>query len=431
MSYRLLVRPLSGPPISDAGDELLHDWALLDAGGQLLVEGQSENQETIRQQLERNGISQIRLIGLIPGQQVTYCVANVPGKQARFIHQALPYAVEEQLGQDVDSMHLALGTKDEAGQYRVVAVDHVRMSAWHDYFTGWFCALSALYADAQLLPVSVEVPWVALVEGDWALVRGNEGFFSRVRTANLPILLERLAPPEGQPDQPLRLLACSRADDDLGFLFSVLDQVEGFHISSEPLEVSSLSVLCAGLVKSGNPMVNLCQGNYSVFREGEGGWGRWRAVAGLGLVWLMLQVGMDIGRGWYHGQEVVAMEQQGLSLYKSIYPEERKVTTLNMRRLMDSKLRMAGNSGPAADFITLLRYAGYQYSLIPERGRISFESINYSQQRSELVIELRADTFDRLNQLKTGLASMGINTKIGSVVNDEQGARARMTLGGT
>lgn len=111
MSYRLFVRPM--PPYADPDqsppDAQLFSWVLQDASGDAQARGTADTREHIEQTLAQNALEKVLLIGLIPGDEAVFCLADIPAKQTRFIQQALPYAVEEQIAQDIDSVHLALG----------------------------------------------------------------------------------------------------------------------------------------------------------------------------------------------------------------------------------------------------------------------------------------------------------------------------------
>ena len=77
-----------------------------------------------------------------------------------------------------------------------------------------------------------------------------------------------------------------------------------------------------------------------------------------------------------------------------------------------------------------MKHTGQQYSRIPGTDSVSFNSVNYSRARGELVVDLRADSYDRLSALRNGLASQGLEAQIGSVVNEASGARGRLTVSG-
>src|SRR5690554_1584731 len=154
MSYRLYVRPLA--PFADSGEnpeERLFNWVLYDAGGDAQAQGSRDFRSTIEQTLSQNGLDDVLLVGLIPGDEALFCLADIPAKQSRFINQALPYAVEEQIAQDIDSVHLALGRRTDDG-YQVAAIDNERMAQWVSLFRGWeYVKLEGIFPDAALLPV--------------------------------------------------------------------------------------------------------------------------------------------------------------------------------------------------------------------------------------------------------------------------------------
>jgi general secretion pathway protein L len=77
-----------------------------------------------------------------------------------------------------------------------------------------------------------------------------------------------------------------------------------------------------------------------------------------------------------------------------------------------------------------MKYTGQQYSKVAGSGSVTFNSINYSQSRGELVVDVRAESYDRLSTLRNGLSGQGLDAKIGSVVNESSGARGRLTVSG-
>ena len=95
MSYRLYVRPR--PPFADLDanpEAQLYNWVLVDASGDAQARGTADSQDVIEQTLTQNDLENVLLVGLIPGDEALFCVADIPAKQTRFVHQALPYAVE-------------------------------------------------------------------------------------------------------------------------------------------------------------------------------------------------------------------------------------------------------------------------------------------------------------------------------------------------
>jgi general secretion pathway protein L len=69
------------------------------------------------------------VIVLVPGTEVLSAFTAIPAKGARLL-AALPYALEDQLADDIDNLHFAAGKRDENGRLPVAVVARARMDEW-------------------------------------------------------------------------------------------------------------------------------------------------------------------------------------------------------------------------------------------------------------------------------------------------------------
>ncbi len=69
------------------------------------------------------------VIVLVPATEVLTLAAEIPAKGARLL-AALPYALEDQVADDVDDLHFAAGRRDSDGKLPVAVVRHDRLTAW-------------------------------------------------------------------------------------------------------------------------------------------------------------------------------------------------------------------------------------------------------------------------------------------------------------
>ena len=60
-----------------------------------------------------------RVILLVPADAVLRTAADIPVKGQAKILQALPFAMEEQLADDIESLHFAVGRRGEDGAWQV------------------------------------------------------------------------------------------------------------------------------------------------------------------------------------------------------------------------------------------------------------------------------------------------------------------------
>lgn len=433
MSYRLYARPV--PPFADLVTDpqaQLFSWVLLDASGDPQARGSADSRLHIEQTLAQNALEQVRLIGLLPGDEALFCTADIPARQERYIHQALPFAVEEQLAQDIESMHLALGGRGDKG-FRVAAIDHQRMALWKTLYEGWEHArLEAVYADASLLPVK-EHDWAICLDGGSALVASRRGEWLRMQVNNLAIFAHTLAMPSQEEVAAEVKVAVFGTEGDLEQHQALLAELSGssrLALDRQSLEMPPLELLAHAHHHHYCHPINLCQGSYGVSREGTGAWRPWRPAIAIAGLWFVLQLGVEVGLGVYHQQRAEQLNAEAMSIYREAFPGDTRTHAGNVRNVLLGQLRVAREEGPQADFLALMKQTAQQYSSLSGNQSIAFNSINYSQARGELVVDLRADDYSKLSALRTALTQQGLEANIGSVVNEPAGARGRLTISG-
>jgi general secretion pathway protein L len=71
------------------------------------------------------------VIVLVPGTEVLTAYTSVPAKGARLL-AALPFALEDQLADDIDDLQFAPGKRQESGRLPVAIVARKRVQAWLD-----------------------------------------------------------------------------------------------------------------------------------------------------------------------------------------------------------------------------------------------------------------------------------------------------------
>ncbi|KPQ01617.1 type II secretion system protein GspL [Marinobacter sp. HL-58] len=433
MSYRLYVRPL--PPLAapDVTPEAqLYNWVLLDASGDAQVRGTADRKEDIEQTLAQNDLEQVLLVGLIPGEEALFCLADIPAKQTRFVHQALPYAVEEQIAQDIESVHLALGNRTEKG-FRVAAVDHERMAEWVAMFSGWeHLKLEAIYPDAGLLPIT-DGGWSICLDGETAMLASDQGEWLSVQARNLAMFAQTLVlPPSDEvvAEVPVTIYGTEQEFEHQQADLSELRSSERLAVSEETLELMPLELLAYSHHHHLCQPINLCQGEYSIRTGRSGALTAWRPLIAVASVWFVIQIGVELGMGFYHLQKAEQTRGEAMAIYREAFPDDSRTHAGNVRRVVQGQLRQMQSDGPDAGFITLMKYTGEQYSKVPDTGSVMFNSVNYSSNRGELVVDVRADSYNKLSALRNGLTDQGLKADIGSVVNESDGARGRLTVSG-
>ncbi len=359
----------------------LRDWAIVDDEGQCRdgVHGAGE--------APASAAAGRRVEVLVPAEDVHLCRARVPGRNRQRVLRAIPYALEEQLADEVESLHFAIGPAAEDGDYPVAVVARARMNGWLESLQDMGLAPDRLLPDALALPLADDA-WSLLVDGDRALVRRDAWNGFALDTALLPGWFELLA---GREEAPPRVRVFGDAAVDLGVI-----EVEREDTGGAP----PLAILARGRART--EAIDLLQGSYGR-REELGRLLRpWRATAVLlaaGLLLFLVSTGIDYYRLSRENDRLAAEIEQ---LYRRTFPDAKRV--VNARAQMEQRLkslrRRAGQAG--ADFFGLLGETG---KVLQQTPGIQVRGVNYRDGRLDL--ELTADNLQVLDRLKQKLVAGG------------------------
>jgi general secretion pathway protein L len=328
-------------------------------------------------------VNNSRPILIIPGESLLLTQAKVPGRQRATRTKAVPYALEDNLAEEVENLHFAIGELLMERDIPVAVVRHHTLQSWLETCTQEGITPAAVVPDILLLPYE-DGAWSLLVENERAVLRIGpwQGFASE--RDNLPLLLQ-LALAEASEKAPQRLQVWGEATAELTHL--------GIPLQPQNLSHKPLQVFAAGY--QGVLPINLLQGPYR-YRAHPGNRLRpWRAAAILAGLWLGVNMLVQITeyRQLQQAQTdlQIAMEQ----LYKDAVPSAQKV--VNPRVQLANRLNeLRQNHHVAEDLFFDLLYAGGQPLLTI--NQVTLRSVRYKE--NQLDLELEGGNLELMDRLK-------------------------------
>src|SRR3546814_16716794 len=81
----------------------------------------------------------------LPTRRSSDLTVEVPARQPAKVLQAAPFVLEEQLAEDVDTLHFALGARQADHRWPLAIVSQTRMQAWLALLQDF-----AIHADAMV-----------------------------------------------------------------------------------------------------------------------------------------------------------------------------------------------------------------------------------------------------------------------------------------
>jgi general secretion pathway protein L len=223
-----------------------------------------------------------------------------------------------------------------------------------------------------------------------------------------------------------------KAQDSAGMLIAQIEQYPNVVIEREVIQLTEFELICQNQLQRGVKALNLCQGDFKALSEKNDAWKKWRAVALIAGIGFLLQLGVLVGKGMHYEQQAQEIGQQALAEYKKVVPNSKRVTVAKLPRIIKGKLNQK-NVSQSVDlgFLSLLGDIGYQYQKSKDQRNLKFNSINYNQQRGEILIEMHAESYDQLERLQKSIVSAGLTAKISSAVQEKEYFRGRISVSGS
>jgi general secretion pathway protein L len=373
MADRFLLR--RGKAVGDPAE-----WALVDPSGMLRGEVQRGTLADAAAQVEGRAVTLA-----VSGTDVLLVDAKVPSTNKTRVLQALPYALEERVVDEVDNLHFALGMRQGEDVYPVAVAAKSLLEEWLEEMRTAGIQPQALVPEPLLLPRE-SGHWTLLIDGERAVVRqGDWEGFAIEADETLVSLLQSFQGEEDREDE------CQALD---AFICGPLPQ--GLKDLSLPLErhaaSSTLEVMAGGM---NGLSINLLQGEFSRREQ----WGKylrpWRLTAAILGGWLVINgvsEAMEYRRLKQQGARLTAQIEQ---LLRETFPDIRRV--VNPRVQMTNRLReLKRQTGGEQGLIELL--AGTAQA-IGAADKASLAAANYRRGRLDLDLETdRPEVIDRLQK---------------------------------
>ena len=332
---------------------------------------------------------------VLPAEACSYFAVNLPTRKARWISQALAYAVEELLAENVDDLHLTHGEALADGRRRVIAIRRQTLSDWLQDLRELGLNIVAIHVDADLLP---REDTQLLFIGERALLGGSHEPRLAFASDQWPQLAPQCTPPvHGQgslAEPPAPLDDYQRLDDPYRFL-------------------------AAGR----GAALNLAQGDFAVRIAGSG-LGRWKPlIAVIGLV-LLVQLGFNLAQAWHLERQAEQYAEASRALYTELFPEDLRI--VNLRAQFDDHIGQRGAA--SAPFMRLLDQVA---RVMAEGIPVTIDQLEYNEANSNLALQVRAYDFAALEQLRQRLGEVGLGVELGSASRDGDAVSARIVIGGS
>jgi len=380
------------------------EWVLVnDLGAQLVPPASGELTAAANMAFNR------KVLVLVPAMNVLHTFAELPVRGAAKQLQALPFAMEDQLAEDIEALHFAVGKRDGAGRLSVAVTDAKKMATWTTHLADAGLDVAGIYSDGEALG-DIPGTTVLLLEPDQALFSDPEGAVTAMDHDNLQTLLElwlagcsteenSAGETIGKPIHMLVYSTPTEGDFNADLMRWIRDRVD--NLDERVLADGPLPRMAAQTVT--NPGINLLQGIYARRSNVAVHWPEWRLTA-------MLLLGIVAVYLGFKGADLYRLSQQRSALDTNIeqalrftFPEVKEVR--DPRALLDSKLRSRNSTQPAGNSAGFLDALEIISESIAAVDSVALEAISYRSGVTDL--RIRTSGVEALDKIQKNVGKSG------------------------
>jgi general secretion pathway protein L len=396
------------------------EWLTVDDAGQSSTTRQ-RGSLTLAAAVSRTG----QVVALAPAAQILLAEPELPPGSGVKLARAVPFALEEQLTEDVDHMSFAIGRRRPGGGTPVAAVSRAVLQGWVSELNAVGLEPVAIYPDISLMPENPGQTVLWLEKGRLAVRRPGALPFavelSPVSEALMVagVIADPLDPTSKSKLRESAVLYVTREDWD-----HAQDEFEQQTEKFESLKVQLLPDGPLPWLARGVPTtdaVNLLQGEFARVTDFGARWHQWRTAAVLAAVLLAVHVAAQALQIRQAKHETAALDGQIAGVFSAAMPAE---VIQDPRRQMQVRLDRIRKSGAGPEyFLRTLRVLSGAMAVTP---KTDIDALSYRE--DSLDMKVRAPSLAAVSQLSQFVGKQGMTAEIQSSTPVAGGVEAHIQL---
>ena len=366
-----------------------------------------------------------RVVVLASAAQILLAEPELPPGSGVKLARAVPFALEEQLTEDIDQLFFALGRRTAGGRTPVAVVSRSVLQGWITELSGAGIEPSAIYPDISLIPENPGQTVLWLEKARLAVRRpGSLPFAVELTPVSEALVVAGvISDPLEQASESKVLesaiLYVTRAD-----WARVQDEFEALAGRFATLKVQLLSegpLPWLARTLGSTDAVNLLQGEFARTTDYGVRWRQWRTAALLAGAFLAAHVAAGALQIHQANHETAALDTQIAQLFSQVMPAE---TMQDPRRQMESRLERIRRSGAGPEYF--LRTLQALSGAVTATPKTNIDTLSYREQALDM--KVTAPSVAALSQLSQLVSKQGLTAEIQSSTPVGSGVEAHMQV---
>ncbi|MDG1065228.1 MAG: type II secretion system protein GspL [Luminiphilus sp.] len=341
----------------------------------------------------------------VPADRARLTQISVRSDEHRHLKQSLPFMLEDEVIDPIESMHFAF-TPIDGDRYLVALASLADMSSWLKSLGDGF--------EGQFLPEALLLPWqpgevCLVVEARSVLLRWDQHQGARVEHDLLAPLLNTLSTP------PDTLIVYGREQTgDLTLLPEDLRsraQWRQGHFGTALM-----------LVDRTQNFIDMRQGAFAASLPLGRWWQSWKPLAIALLIGVVLQVASDLAQYWRLKEGNIALRAGIEESYRQANP---KGSLVDAEKQLDRQIAEYAVGARGLMFTQILDRVGRAIAVSSE---LTLSSINYSDRAGEVRLDLLAPSYDEIEALRERFNTAGLDATLETSSQRDTQVRARLRV---
>jgi general secretion pathway protein L len=383
-------------------------WGRVGSGGQVADRGH----EPLAQAATRIRRGE-RVVIVVPGERVLLHHVAIPARSRAAQLQALPYALEDRLSEDLDALHVVPGPRRPDGQLLAAVAAHRDMDAWRGWLGAAGIVPERLLPDTALVPAETD-RLRAYCDGRRCLLAPPDAQPVALAPELLPWWLERW---QADADASVEMDVHAPRDhgpDTLG---------DASNTTFHDWDGDWLQLLAPALAR--RPALNLLTGRHAGSAGMAATLKQWRVPAAIAAALVLLWTGSLWLEVRQLEREVGQVDRAIAGIFETTLPEERMVDPVRQFQ----QILAGGDTGAGAAAGPVATRLARVAPVLAGDG-IELRQIRAENDRLELELDLAS--IAALDGLRGRLADTGAGTvRILGAESGEDGVRARLQIEGS
>jgi general secretion pathway protein L len=373
------------------------------------------------------------VITFVPTSDLSLKSLKVPSKSEKALRLAVPYMLEDELAQDVETLFFAYSdVKDSSDNNCFVAVvERTQLELWQQWLANAGIVCKKVIPDVLAMPLpSEENTASAITLAGQVLLRQGPWQGVTIDSNTWPLLshsLVREIGSESSSDQ--QNSSTEEGDTTTAFqlnAYSLLPETSAEITIKKMPEELPLALLAATFNEYKAGRFNLLQGEYKIREQRSPALTSWFWAAGIAVFALLLNVGIKGAELMQLNNQQAQLEQQIISTYKKAFPKTKRVRVSTIRSQLKQKLNEVGGGNVGSGFLNMLTQLQPALASVPE---IKPQTLKFDGKRNEIRMQALASDYQYFDKLKIALEENKLIVSQGAQNNQGEQISGSFSIG--